>query len=195
MIPAQGAPLSPGAQVLLLTGAPASGKTLLAARLADRYGACRCSKDEIKELLFDTLGQGDAGWSRRLSDASFALLFAYAPRLLCPQRLLLLEGNFRPGSHEAPLAALVAGGAAAPAQVLCQADALSRASRLAQRAADPQRHSAHRDAALPVDGPNVGFLDLPGPRWLYSSTTPGQGEWDSLCARVDRWIGRVAGRN
>jgi len=190
MIPAQGAPLSPGARVLLLTGAPASGKTLLAARLAERYGACRCSKDEIKELLFDTLGPGEAGWSRRLSDASFALLFAWAPRLLCPKRLLLLEGNFRPGSHEAPLAALVAGSTTAPAQVLCQADALTRAARLAQRVADPQRHRVHRDASLPVDGPNVGFLDLPGPRWLYDSTTPGRSEWDSLCARVDPWIGK-----
>jgi predicted kinase len=195
MIPAQGAASGSGARVLLLTGVPASGKTQLSARLADHYGACRCSKDEIKELLFDTLGQGDAGWSRRLSDASFALLFAYAPRLLCPERLLLLEGNFRPGSHEAPLAALVAGGAAAPAQVLCQADAATRAARLARRAADPQRHPAHRDASLPVDAPNSGFLDLPGPRWLYSSTTPGPSEWDSLCRRIDRWLGGAARGN
>src|ERR1700683_3060087 len=54
-------------QLLLLTGAPASGKTQLAGRLVERYGACGCSKDEIKELLFDHLGERDAAWSGRLS--------------------------------------------------------------------------------------------------------------------------------
>ncbi len=88
-------------RLLLLTGAPATGKTRLAAALATRRGACLCSKDEIKELLFDALGTGGADYSRRLSDASFALLFALLPRLLRPGRLLLLEGNFRPGRHEA----------------------------------------------------------------------------------------------
>ena len=96
-------------QLLLLTGAPASGKTQLARRLLERYGACGCSKDEIKELLFDHLGERDAAWSGRLSDASFALLFAFAPRLLSGRRLLVMEGNFRSGEHELALAAVLWG--------------------------------------------------------------------------------------
>jgi predicted kinase len=175
-------------QLLLLTGAPASGKTRLAASLAQHYGACLCSKDEIKELLFDTLGERDAQWSRALSNASFALLFAYAPRLLSVQRLLLLEGNFRTGEHEAALAAILSASAGGMAQILCQADAATRAARLAARAADPGRHAGHRDRKADATAARgTGFLDLPGPRWLFSSDTSGQGQWRALRRRIDRW--------
>jgi len=175
-------------QLLLLTGAPASGKTWLAAALVQHYGACRCSKDEIKELLFDTLGERDAQWSRALSNASFALLFAYAPRLLSVRRLLLLEGNFRAGEHEPALAAMLSASAAGMAQILCQAAAATRAARLAARAADPSRHQGHRDREtdLAASG-GASFLDLPGPRWLFSSDTPGKGQWQALRRRIDRW--------
>jgi predicted kinase len=175
-------------QLLLLTGAPASGKTQLAARLAQHYGACCCSKDQIKELLLDTLGEGDAQWSRRLSDASFALLFAFAPRLLAVQRLLLMEGNFRPGEHEPALAAVLSAAGAALGQVLCRADRGVCAARIAARAADPQRHPGHRDRDLdPAASAAADFLDLPGPRWQFSSDLAGEGEWLALCRQLDRW--------
>ncbi|HEY6451901.1 MAG TPA: AAA family ATPase [Steroidobacteraceae bacterium] len=177
--------MSPAPRLLLVTGAPASGKSRLAARLAQHYGACRCSKDEIKELLFDALGERDAQWSRRLSDASFALLFAYAPRLLSTRQLLLLEGNFRPGQHEAALAGVLAGAAAA--QILCRAEAAIRAARLAARAADPGRHPGHRDRDIEPVAADAGFLDLPGPRWVFSSDVGGDGQWQALCRDIDGW--------
>jgi len=180
-------------QLLLLTGAPASGKTWLAEQLVQRYHACCCSKDEIKELLFDQLGARDAVWSRRLSDASFALLFAYAPRLLSAQRLLLLEGNFRSGEHEPALAAVLRAGQAELAQVLCQADAATRAARLAGRADDPGRHPGHRDQELnPAASRRWDFLQLPGPRWLFASDAAVEPEWRRLCDQIDPWCARVA---
>jgi predicted kinase len=175
-------------QLLLLTGAPASGKTTLAVRLARRYRACVCSKDEIKELLFDTLGTREREGSRALSDASFAVLFAFAGRLLCAQRLLLLEGNFRPGEHEAAIAAALPAGVAEFAQVLCRADAASSESRLAARAADPERHPGHRDQELAASPRRAsGFLDLSGPRWQFDSDAAGDASWLTLCREVDQW--------
>ncbi|HTW73500.1 MAG TPA: AAA family ATPase [Steroidobacteraceae bacterium] len=156
-------------RVLLIIGAPGSGKTWLAGVLAGRYRALVCGKDEIKEILFDTLGVSDPrdppapdlAWSRRLSDASFALLFAFAQRLLPVGRVLLLEGNFRPGEHERPLAALLpAGGDTQLVQILCHARPASLAARLAARAADPQRHPGHRDGLRAAGAP--GALDAPG---------------------------------
>jgi predicted kinase len=174
-------------QLLLITGAPATGKSQLAERLARRYHACRCSKDEIKELLFDSLGEGDAQWSRRLSNASFALLFAYAPRLLSGARLLLMEGNFRSGEHAPVLASMLAAAAAELAQILCQANAATCAARLAARAADPSRHPGHRDREFASTGEPAGFLDLPGPRWGFHSDREGEPEWLSLCRQIDGW--------
>jgi predicted kinase len=180
--------MSPAPQLLLITGAPATGKTRLAARLELHYGACRCSKDEIKEVLFEQLGERDPQWSRQLSTASFALLFAYAPRLLSPQRLLLLEGNFRAGEHEPALRALMPASGAGLAQILCRAEAATCASRLVARAHDPGRHPGHRDREQdPAAVQGAAFLDLAGPRWLFHSDTQTEAAWLQLCRCIDDW--------
>ncbi|MFI4868972.1 MAG: AAA family ATPase [Steroidobacterales bacterium] len=178
-------------RLLLITGAPASGKTRLAGDLGARYGGGRCSKDQIKEILFEALGTGDAAWSRRLSDASFALLFSWAPQLLAVHPLVLLEGNFRSGEHEPPLRALLEGSGARAAQVLCVAKPATRAARLAARAADPARHRGHRDGQIdPGAAGGARFLDLPGPRWQFNSDADREGELAVLCAELDRWYPR-----
>jgi len=175
-------------RLLLITGAPASGKTRLARDLGTRYGCGICSKDEIKETLFEVLGTGDAAWSRRLSDASFALLFSFAPQLLAAHCLVLLEGNFRVGEHEAPLRSLLERSGAGAAQVLCLAEPATRAARLAARAADPGRHRGHHDRRIDVNaGDGATFLDLPGPRLRFNSEADWPSELAAFCAEFDRW--------
>src|ERR1700683_1553116 len=90
-------------RVLLITGLAGSGKTTLPRRLARRYNTLLLSKDDIKEPLLEVLGASDAAHSRLLSTASFAVLFAIARRHLLAGIDLILEGNFRPGEHEALL--------------------------------------------------------------------------------------------
>jgi hypothetical protein len=186
----------PGAPWLLLVGgAPASGKTQLARQLAAHYGALLCTKDQIKEVLFDTLGTGPqsaadpapaaARWSRRLSDASFELMFQLAPALLHAQRPVLLEGNFRPGEHEVPVAALLSAGRAQLIQILCYASIATRAARLAARASDPTRHPAHQDARIDVHRPAPSFLALPGVQLRYDSDLDPPRALERLLAELD----------
>ncbi|MFI5047427.1 MAG: AAA family ATPase [Acidimicrobiia bacterium] len=81
-------------EIVLVSGAPGSGKTTLAVPLAERLGFALVAKDDIKEAIFDSLG-GEAGnltESQRYGAAAMELLWMLARR--CPQ--VVLESNFRP---------------------------------------------------------------------------------------------------
>ena len=172
--------------VLIVTGLPATGKTRLARKFADERGWPLLSKDTVKEWLFDYFGTGDRGWSSALSDASFALLFAYARELVLGAYNFVLEGNFRAGLHEAPLRLglqLATPHAPRLVQVLCRVDEVERRRRLDARAADPSRHPGHADALWrSAERDNSEFLDLPGEHLQHDS---GDAVFDNVMERLD----------
>jgi predicted kinase len=63
---------------VVVTGLPGSGKSTLARPLATALGWPLLAKDAIKETLWDTLGDGDSAWARRLGAASMEVLWAAA---------------------------------------------------------------------------------------------------------------------
>lgn len=146
-------------KVVIVTGSPGVGKSVLAQRLARDCHLPLLEKDIIKEPLFDVLAarasRVAAGApplaSRELSDLAFAALFALARRQLAVGCSVLLEGNFRAGEHEPDLRALA--GAALLVQVYCHCAEALRLERLAVRVSDPHRHRAHRERqGVTVDG-------------------------------------------
>ena len=89
--------------VLIITGAPASGKTTLGRQLAASLHLPFLSKDLFKESLFDSLGWQDRDWSRRLGGASMALLFRVRGALLEADQSVALESNFYVGGETSQL--------------------------------------------------------------------------------------------
>jgi predicted kinase len=84
-------------RVVVVSGAPGSGKTTIAEPLAAELGFPLLSKDIIKEQLFDALVSGDgdpSSWSRQLGAASMELIWTLAQHF--PEAVL--EANFRPHS-------------------------------------------------------------------------------------------------
>jgi AAA domain len=66
---------------VIVSGLPASGKSTLAQRLAERLELPWLDKDVILEALFDGLGTGDREWRKRLSRAADEVLRRQALRL------------------------------------------------------------------------------------------------------------------
>jgi predicted kinase len=157
--------------VLVITGAPASGKTTIGKRLAGELGLPFLSKDLFKETLFDTLGWDDRAWSKRLGGAAMTLLYRCASALLEARQSMALEANFYPQWDTAPLLQLEEQWQCRFVQVVCEAPLDLLAERFRAREFSGQRHPGHAGQAsldeiveiilreawpsLPLNGPLV----------------------------------------
>lgn len=128
--------------LVVIGGLPASGKSILAGRLQARLSWPLLAKDDYKELLFESLGAQDREWSKRLSRAAYALMFAEADRWLTQRQSCIIEGNFRWREQ-----AYALNGLNLPTvrclQVLCRAEPETLIRRFRERAAS--RHPGHAD--------------------------------------------------
>ena len=165
--------VSHSAELTIILGSPASGKTTLAHRLAAHLAVpCLC-KDDVKEPLFDAIGAGDRDWSRRLSEASFAVLTRLAHVQLALGRSLIVEGNWR-APHAPLLAAALAAAPARAVQIRCRA----RPEEIVRRFTLRSRHAGHLDTQLAraelgsAAALEPEFLDLPGARLEFRSDEP-----------------------
>jgi tRNA(Arg) A34 adenosine deaminase TadA/predicted kinase len=175
--------------VLIVTGAPASGKTTLGRQLATALQLPYFSKDLFKESLFDSLGWRDRAWSQRLGGASTRLLLRSAEVLLEARQSVLLECNFYAQWDTPQLHALRDRFACRFVQVVCTADGPTLVERYERRALSGERHPGHTDAtSLDELIPRLlnerwEALDLDGPI-LTIDTTNTTVDVDALARRI-----------
>ena len=181
--------------LVLIGGAPASGKTTLAEEVAQALGLPLFRKDGFKEALADALAESgarianeDVEVSRRLGLAAVRLLYKVAGDVLDAGQSCVLESNFHRGLSEADLGPLLE--RADGRLIHCEAIREVILARYQERDKAGERHPVHLDAdriediTAALDAGDFAPLDLPVPT-LRVDTTDG---YRPSIAEVVRWV-------
>jgi predicted kinase len=129
--------------IVIITGLPGTGKTDLGRFLSRELSMPYLSKDGIKEILFDTLGYSDRGWSRTLGVASYELLYYFVEQELAAGRSFIVESNFQAEVAGPKFSSLQTTYGFRSVQILCETEATVLLERFAHRAYSNERHPGH----------------------------------------------------
>lgn len=180
--------------LILVTGAPATGKTALSVPLATRLQVPLLTKDAIKERLFDTLGWSDREWSKRLGIASFALLYDGIVAHLQAGAPLVVEANFKPQFDTTKFAALRERYPFTLLQLVLVATPEALQARFAARNATGERHPGHVDTsfegefAAQLKAGLYGPLDLPGTVVVVDTTNLATVNFSAVIETACEWV-------
>jgi predicted kinase len=132
--------------LVVVHGLPCSGKTTVARRIKQQFGLPFFEKDGVKERLFDSLGWSDVGWSRKLSQASKAVLYYVIEEEIKSGRSLGVECNFWPPEDNEHFKAIASRVPHMTLQILCWAPGEELVNRFLGRTG--LRHPGHGDQTL-----------------------------------------------
>ncbi|MEM7126930.1 MAG: ATP-binding protein [Chloroflexota bacterium] len=134
--------------LLIINGAPGSGKTHLSRRLSKELQLPLLSKDDIKEGISDVLGVKDRAWSKKLGGASFDALFVLLERQLEAGISCIVETAFIPRFNTPRFLELKERYGCHPFEIYCYAQSSTLAERFNQRVTTGTRHPVHTDGLV-----------------------------------------------
>ena len=126
--------------LVVVSGAPGTGKSTVAAALAEGLELPLLSLDVVKEALADVLGVGDEDWSNRLGDAAAEIVF----RLARSFPGAVAEGWWRRDRRVRAQQEF-----AGAVEVFCRCDGALAEARARARLSG-RRHPIHRDVMNPA---------------------------------------------
>lgn len=128
--------------IILIAGMPASGKTTFAKRLSEELQIPMVSKDEIKEILFDTVGFHSREEKVALGVGSMNIMYLFTESLMRTNKLIILENNFE-NISKPKLQELINKYHYTPITVLFDGDMKTIYNRFIERDKSPTRHRGH----------------------------------------------------
>ena len=139
--------------IFIVLGAPATGKTTIATRLAQSLKIPYFSKDGVKEPIFDELGcpvamETDEPLSgRKMDNAALSILVYLIEMQLQAGCGCIIDSTFQT-RHAPALRNLVSRYEFMPVQIICRAEESELAKRFKRRAETGERHAGHLDHSM-----------------------------------------------
>lgn len=151
-------------KLIVIGGAPATGKSVLAEKIQAATGFLRVSKDHLKEHLFDVIEYRDRQWSRELGTLAFPLFMGIVEMYLKRGESVIIDNPFVHVDDLAWFEKFVELYDAQMIQIHLIADPAVLRQRFIERA-NIHRHPGHNDALEEV-------LDEFDARWFNKSFIP-----------------------
>lgn len=131
--------------VAFVVGRPASGKTTLSRELAEQLRLPLVAKDDIKEILLESLSTGGRDWSIALGIASFDLLDYVVDRMLATGKSFIIEAALDADLGDAGYQELQRRYHFRAVQLHCVAPHAVLVERFKERIRSGERHPGHAD--------------------------------------------------
>lgn len=125
-----------------MSGLPAVGKSTMARVISETMGISIVSKDDIKEILFDTVGFKSREEKLNLGTASMMVMYYAAEKIMAVGSSIILDNNFESSSRDG-LEALLARCNATPITIHMDGDSEEIYRRFIERDKSPDRHRGH----------------------------------------------------
>lgn len=151
-------------KLIVIGGAPATGKSVLAEKIQAATGFHRVSKDHLKEHLFDVIEYRDRQWSRELGILAFPLFMGIVEMYLKRGESVIIDNPFVHVDDLAWFEKFVELYDTQIIQIHLMADPTVLRQRFIERA-NIHRHPGHNDALEEV-------LDEFDARWFNKSFIP-----------------------
>lgn len=179
-------------KLIVISGAPGSGKTTLAAELGARLDYAVISRDALKEVLLDAMPAANRQESMRLGSASWNMMYAVLDALIGRVPGLIVESNFSSGRSEAELLPRIVQCQTVIVHCTTSVDIID--ARIKAREGDMTRHRGHFDQdALPevraaiADGRFLP-MQLPGTTFVVDTSAGYDPPVDTLLAAIRRCL-------
>ena len=181
--------------LIIINGAPGAGKTTLVRKLAKDLQVGYITKDQLKELLGDTLGMPDDPNVKAVyGEAAIAALFAIISKIVQVDKDFIVENAFWADIANKRFAEIAPSASFIQIYLSCE-DAVLR-QRFEKRISDGKRHGVHGDSLYTTLTPNERInryrpLELSGIRTIMIDTTNfTDSDYQALVHKVQKSIRR-----